>query len=313
MLRKIQIISIVLTLLLIAISCEEFLIPPEPSDKLTPAKMFSGKNDIQSVVFGIYSKLSSGWTLGGSAAYRSQFSDESYLNPPDASNYVSSAEYTASNSEMLSAFWSTNYSIIYDCNMFFEQMAKSKAELTEKEKNDLIGQVHFIRAFSYFDLVQYYGDVPIVLSSIANETKYLPREPKSKIYEQILDDLSKAAEYLPAEPIKGLDNRFCNNKYVVKAFLARVYLFMGRWADAEKEATEVIESGRYFIESDLSVTMSRNSYEVIFSLGEPVSWIENRTFVGTTFQPLTGAYTKTSLSPVLLKSSKPATVGLIVG
>ena len=99
--------------------------------------------------------------------------------------------------------------------------------------------------------------IPIVIEPVTGiENAYVPQSPASKVYEQIISDFEYAAglndDDTPRLP-KRLDPAYTSGRVTngaAHAFLAEVYLTLGRWEDAAREAQEVISSEQYTFVND---------------------------------------------------------------
>jgi hypothetical protein len=112
--------------------------------------------------------------------------------------------------------------------------------LTLGLRSQLIGEAKFVRAFCYFYLVNLFGDVPLVTSTSYTVNTGLGRTSVNEIYQQIIQDLKEAQEMLSTSyPTPG---KVRPNKWAATALLARAYLYMGNWADAEAQATAIIDA-----------------------------------------------------------------------
>jgi hypothetical protein len=97
-------------------------------------------------------------------------------------------------------FTSNKWYIIRELNLLFEGVPKGS--LLEEDKNLLLGQSYFLRALTYWEMVKYYGGVPIILEVFdpAQVNEYLiGRNSARECIAQIVDDLNRAIELLPAE------------------------------------------------------------------------------------------------------------------
>lgn len=123
-------------------------------------------------------------------------------------------------------------------------------DFSAETKNRIIGEARCLRAWSYFTLVQFFGDVPLrdkVVSSDADVA--IDRTSQADIYKFIFDDILDAEQKLPEDaPEMGRVD-----KYVAKAIMARIYLTSAgypmnqkeNFAKAKEKALEVINSGKY--------------------------------------------------------------------
>lgn len=117
---------------------------------------------------------------------------------------------------------------------------------------EIMGEVYFIRAYCYFRLVRMYGQVPLVANPDVDFT--LPKPSFTEIYDFIVADLFQVMKLLPSSNDLARVKFETPNRGTAKAFLAEVYLTMGgypvndnsKYADAAREAGEVIDSAGYF-------------------------------------------------------------------
>ena len=148
------------------------------------------------------------------------------------------------------------------------------------QRSRLEADAKFLRGILHFELVRLYAQpwhadgandgpgVPISLTSVANEeaaSAKLPRNTISEVYAQVVQDLRDAELGLPAT--RSGANRFRATTYTAKAFLSRVYLQQGRYADALTMADDVIKSNRYALNASIASTFTNKfTNETIFEL-----------------------------------------------
>jgi hypothetical protein len=131
-------------------------------------------------------------------------------------------------------------------------------------KQQLIGEIKVVRAFYYFNLVNLFGRVPLVLSTDYAATAKLPGASADNVYAQIIADLTDAQKRLTSNyPSAG---RARPNLNTAKALLSKVYLYKGDWQNAEDLATAVISSGSFTLETDLNKVFLDGSNEAIWQL-----------------------------------------------
>lgn len=170
-------------------------------------------------------------------------------------------------------FWNKIYPVIYKINAAIEGLNAS-GTLTKSVKNQLLGEAYFLRAFSYFQLVNLYGDIPLVLNTDYNQSSMQANVPKDQIYIQMVQDLLEAQNlladvYYDATLFNQTSERVRPNKSAATALLARVYLFKGDWSDAETQSTVIIKNSATYDIVPLDDVFLRNSKETIWAL-QPV-------------------------------------------
>ncbi len=257
--------AVALILLLFATSCENFLEAPMPPEKITVDKVYASTGTIESAMLGTYSKASNYYGSGSILQATEMLADNLNSKPAVDTYLFASAEFDA-NSNDVQARWSYPYQAIYETNVMLENLPTALAKLTTEQRNQYIGENLFLRALMHFELVRLFGDVPLVLKSDPAESKSLARTPKAEVLQAIIADLKNVMDKLPKTNIDGLTASRCANKYVAEALLARIYLFMGDYSNAETAATDVINSGNYTLETDLRAVLMRRSSEIIFAM-----------------------------------------------
>ena len=140
----------------------------------------------------------------------------------------------------------------------------------ENEKNNIKGQALFLRAFAYFNLVRYFGSVPLHLTPVANRQEAaLPLASEEEIYAQIIEDVSQAAQLLPPKSEQEPAGKATSG--AAKTLLADVHLVLENWAQAETLLKEVVNSGEYSLMSDYADAFSdsaanKNNMESVFEI-----------------------------------------------
>jgi hypothetical protein len=142
-----------------------------------------------------------------------------------------------------------------------------------------------VRAFLYFNLVNLYGDVPLVTTTDYHKNEVLSRSSSEKVYASIISDLTEAQSLL--RPGYPSDNHMRPNLFTASSLLAKVFLFQGKWDLAEKWASEVINSGLYSLEPDLNEVFLNTSKEAIWKLSPVISGFE--TWEGFYFVPVSSS------------------------
>lgn len=156
-------------------------------------------------------------------------------------------------------FWGELYNGIKNANEVIARVPSIPFK-SENDKNRIIAEAYFLRALYHYDLMRLYGGtngIPIVIEPVSGiENAYVPQSPASKVYEQIISDFEYAAglndDDSPRLP-KRLAPTYTSGRVTngaAHAFLAEVYLTLGRWEDAVREAQEVISSEQYTLVND---------------------------------------------------------------
>src|SRR5690606_9509366 len=162
--------------------------------------------------------------------------------------------------------WSSAYNIIYMTNSIVEGVTNSTI-LSEETRNRVEGQARFIRAFTYFYLVNLYGKVPLILTTDYGKNALATRDPEVKVFEQVSTDLDLAMSLLEdAKEYKDLE-RTNVTYFVAMALRARIYLYEQNWMKAEELSSKVIDqTSIYQIVGDLDQVFLKNSREAIWQI-----------------------------------------------
>ncbi|SEF99717.1 SusD family protein [Xylanibacter ruminicola] len=123
--------------------------------------------------------------------------------------------------DWMKPLWQQRYAGINRANNALETIDNVTGWSNEKTKNQLLCEIHFLRAWYYFNLVQVFNGVPLVLST---EPQNLPRSTPDEVYAQIASDLKSAIEIGPATKYPEVgDGRA--SKWTAEGMMARVWLF----------------------------------------------------------------------------------------
>lgn len=166
-------------------------------------------------------------------------------------------------------YWISTYNMIYRANEIYEACYSSATQRTEVKKQ-LMAEALFIRAFCHFYLVNLYGNVPLILSTDYRKNVVTERTLAQTVYTQIIKDLKTAkddlyADYVGSNNVPPSTERIRPNRATAVALLARVYLYQGKYAEAEREATLIIDDPMYDLVKPHEVFL-KNSKEAIWQL-----------------------------------------------
>lgn len=177
---------------------------------------------------------------------------------------------------VLYEFWENHYKAINTANLVIQQVEGSTS-MSEVQKQVALAEMSFLRAFFYFELVQQFGSIPLVLDVSFDVRTDFPRASVADIYNQIIKDLEYSVQYSPEKPAKTGKAA----KYAAAHLLAKVYLTRGSavsdqrgqqpsdMENALKYAKMVIDCGQYELLTnfaDLWDINNQGNKEVIFSV-----------------------------------------------
>ncbi len=285
--RNIKYIFLVLFTGVLFSSCEKFL-EKEPYENLSKDGAISSINDAEVAVFGAYSGMQSANYYGRNFVVTPEVAaDNVKVAPENSGRFLGEYQYsiipTSGNPTNL---WNLSYAIIDRVNNAIEKIP-GLTDGTSAERNAILGEAYAVRGLVYFDLVRYFAQ-PYNLSdnSIAanangvgghlgvpyvtvSEIGTPARNTVAEVYAGIISDLKEAETLMSGAG--STSGRL--SAMGAKALLAKVYLYMEDWGNAENYASEVINSGYYSLLSNADYISSWGqefSTESIFSIGMSV-------------------------------------------
>lgn len=258
-------------------SCEKFVAVEDPPHQLTKDKVFTSDKSATSAMLSVYIDIMNDQygnagsfvcfsmsSLAGMSANEMIWT-QSNTTAPIFQEY-NDHELTPENI-YIHTIWKDGYRYIYRTNEIISGLATA-TNMTDGVKKQLEGEARFMRAFCYFYFVNLFGDMPLIVGTDYQENMIIPRTPAAKVWEQIITDL-KVAKALLKEDYPTAE-RLRPNMHTASALLARAYLYLGRWEDAEKEADAIIQSGKYGTGLPaLNTVFKKSSPEAIWQL-QPV-------------------------------------------
>lgn len=257
--------KIVLSLVVIisCASCEDYLeILPEGQEN--SESYFNTKSDYEDALVGVYDLLSTTYlnnVLGEIA------SDNSLCGGGTANDVldwqqIDDMTHTADNGALRSLFqWMyagisrANYIVEFQDNIEFEG------------KEQLLAENLFLRSYYYFELVKFFGDVPMYLDGRISieDAQSIDRSPKEDVYAQLEIDLLSAISDLPLQQTQG--GRA--TKGAALALLGKIYLYQDKFDLAAAAFDDVIEDGQYQLVDDFAdvfLNSNENNSESVFEV-----------------------------------------------
>src|SRR5690606_6615519 len=126
-----------------------------PLDKISEADVWNDPTLIEAYVNTCYN-IRHGFLVD---YYMMPLTDEAFRRGRETFHLINRGELSAVNNTALD-HWSNYYTTITNCNIFFQKMAE--ATINDELKERLSGEVAFLRAWTYFKLISFYGGVPLI-------------------------------------------------------------------------------------------------------------------------------------------------------
>jgi len=286
-------------------SCEKFIEVDLPTDQLTTQSVFSNDESALAAIRGLYSEITKNNVYighGAMSVYPALSADELNTNSGDPTEiaYVNNA-IPVNSFPLLTNIWQKGYFHIYQANAILENLSISN-DISPAVKDQISGEAKFFRAFFHFYLVNLFGPVPLAMTTDYRNNAIIARSDTAIVYQQIVADLLDAQKLVSTN--YPTPEKVRVNKWAVTAFLARVYLYLKDWTQAEIEVSNVINSSAYKL-STLNNTFLPTSSETILQFLPPITQIWN-TSEGFSFLPFSSlASPSYSLTNSLMGSFEP--------
>jgi len=277
--NKILVSFILITSMLV--SCKKFIEIPPPPTSITQTEQFADSTTAMGAIVGVYNyNPSTGFAYadGNINACAGQSADEiSYTTTNDIQQFYT---YTLTGlNSTIPTLWSSPYKGLYQVNVVINSI-DGNTNLSPSFQKQITGEMKVVRALYYFNLVNLFGDVPLVTTIDYKVNTHIPRTSVATVYKQIVADLTDAAQKLPATyPSAG---HLRPNLYTAMSLLAKVHLYQGAWQSAYNEADSVIKLGGYSLEPDVNNVFLDGSKEAIWQLPAKQSYYataDGRNFV----------------------------------
>jgi hypothetical protein len=230
-----------LAVLVFAAGCKDF-ISPKPNDVLTTENFYKTASDAVAAVNAVYSQTK--WTYWLGYWYMSDIATDDIIASANfGSDGHRMADYVFDAQEWpLGDAWGGRYSVINKANAVLDRVPA--ISMDDALKARLLGEARYLRALAYFDLVRFFGDVPLVEHEVTKVSGLgLARTPSAQVYALIVSDLQAAAAALPASYSVGDIGRVTSGAAL--SLLAKVYLNQKDYTHAAQTAGQVITSGHY--------------------------------------------------------------------
>jgi hypothetical protein len=274
--------------------CKKDFLDLSPQATSSAASFFQNQSQVEQAVNGAYAPLRDltnleYWVYGEMRADNTSFQYNTADRGQEAQREFVDEFLVSANSESVQSYWQGSYRGISRCNDVLGHV--EAVGMPDEKKNQYIGEVKFLRAWYYYNLVRQYGGVPLRLESVASpaEAKSTGRATLEATYAQIVADLTDATAKLPAKAAYPAADAGRATKGAATALLASVYLTRKDYPNALTQLRAVSGAGYSLLSSYRSVfdPANKNNAESIFEvqyLGSQPALSSNFTY---TFAPYT--------------------------
>jgi hypothetical protein len=261
--------------------CSDFL-DREPISEVVDEFYWTSQEDAEAAVSGTYGLLRtslanhSAYYAYGDIAGTNTFSAYIYEDPDWAQIGEFRLDYSVPASDPNRPMKQLrNYQLFYrtinQCNRAMKKIdAMDDALFEEGMKERLIGELYFLRGYSYFTMYRIWGEVPVVTVSPDDlmNVAYAPRAPLNEVAALIYGDLEEALQRLPWSYDNASDFTIRASKGIVFATIAHMAAWDKDYTKCVIACDSILESPLYALESvaKLKDIYENNSKELIFQL-----------------------------------------------
>ncbi|MDR1813581.1 MAG: RagB/SusD family nutrient uptake outer membrane protein [Tannerella sp.] len=259
------------------VSCDSDFLDKKPLDAISEEDVFNDDALLTAYVVACYNAIPHGFD----EAMMSSTTDETYSRHGSGSSViVSRGEMNPDNITTFDAsrfsnfnYWSTAYEQLRNINTFFEKI--DAAKVSDNLKKTLTGEMKFIRAFVFANLIWRFGGVPLITKtySLSDTDFSIKRNTYDECVDFIVKELDEAIPYLPANQTGSNFGKASAD--ACKALKSRVLLYAAspltntnndrsKWEKASAAALEVIQLPNHALYNDYRKIFLVNNSEVIF-------------------------------------------------
>ena len=252
--------AVALSILMTASSCSDSFLDEAPTTAISVEHAIKTDGDMLEATAGMYRILQNYYFFGRNATvFGDMLADNVYLSSTNSSRLLTQNNYTfvAGNAETR-LLWSQAYFAILQANRIIG------SGITENNNvKQLKGEAYTVRALCYLNLVNWFATphtvnpaapgVPVVTVStdVAGALIMPARNTVAEVYTQIISDLQKAYELIPATGLTiHVNNTNFVSKYAVKALEARAQLYKGDYQKAKDAALLVVQNGGFTLSAN---------------------------------------------------------------
>lgn len=245
-------------------SCE--VLDVEPQSAIPADEAISDKAGVEKGVLGAYNGLQSLSYYGRTYSIFADLAADNLIHPSNATavsyDQVDNNAILPEN-ESVEGIWAAIYDAINVANNVIDKVP-GISDMNDAEKNHALGELYFLRALNHFNLMNYFGRIPVKTKpTIGLSGVNAARDEINVVYDQIITDLQFASANLPAN--SSLKVRA--TKQAANALLARVYLYKKDYQNAVNYASQVINAGGYSMMTDYAeIFASEGIAESIFEV-----------------------------------------------
>jgi len=262
---------IIILLTILFQSCEEWIEPDFPDSQLGTVQVFEDVQTARAAIAGLCASLRDHSVISGNAigtgALLGSYTDDLTCFYEDNNGYTDlyQNQQLATNTT-IARLWDLSYQQIYAANSIVVGLDNS-ISLSPEEKDVLKGEAIFIRSLIYFYLQRIFGKIPYTTELDYEYNSHLHKLSEEELLTQLISDLGEANALLK-DDYRNYERIYPNRK-TSELLLAKVYLELGNWSQAEDLANNIIQSGLYSFQSDINEVFHNSGTHILWQFQTP--------------------------------------------
>ncbi len=225
----------------------------EPEQSISDNAVFTSKAGAQAALNGVYSTAQLLEVFGAQPQIMGDFQADNVEFVGSFPTLQEIFQYTTiSTNATTSAWWQNHYRLILRANAVIDRVSGiTETGFTDAQKKQMIAEAKFMRAITYFQLVNLFAQpvqinggnalgVPLVLKEFTGAVEFPARSTVSQVHLQIKKDLEESIADLPATYSAASDTRGRATKGSARALLSRLHLYRNEFTEASTYANDVI-------------------------------------------------------------------------
>ncbi|GAB3705880.1 RagB/SusD family nutrient uptake outer membrane protein [Spirosoma flavus] len=253
-----QFIRYSLAILLISLASCQQVLEPQPTTLLVDNLVLNEPNDVQPVRIGLYSALRS---MSAPNIMAGDFTaDYVQANGTFTDNIEFGTKRITATNGIVDALWVSIFRTVYIANFILERLP-AITNISDATRKTVTAEARFMRGWANFIGAYTYGDLPKVTTTDPVLNRTVPRVAKATILASVLEDYQAALTDLPnvtSASTNATNNATYLNKVNCRAAMARYYLYLKNWAQAEDLSTQVINTNVYKFEPDYANVITKD-------------------------------------------------------
>jgi hypothetical protein len=230
--------------------CKKDFFDKQPLDAVSDATFWQSENDAMLALVGVYGTGGAGWRGEDFWTPRGILwldlmagqGSEKELIPDRVTDGSLNSTYWLTQS-----YWSNSYQMIASCNNFLGHIDAIQMDNTKKLM--MIAEVRTLRAYHYFNLALYFGDVPLITTLLnPEEANKVSREPRATVWGFCEKELKESSAALPKTRSANENGRVTSGASL--AILGRVEMAQKKWVDAAAAYKTIIDNNVYQIDPE---------------------------------------------------------------